>query len=128
MGLFSKKSPEEKRIEKFNKTEKRSKKIVKAVTCRIWELYFLSTNEDEYNRTCDLFKEWISSYVLVQLPKLKFWGAEQYWDNFTSNYINGLLALMVLGQYEEANTQCDKLLEFEEIILEKKSAEEMPEV
>jgi hypothetical protein len=120
MGLFSRKSPEEKRIDKFKKTEKNANKRIGNVLCPIWQLYQLSENEEEYKKTCDYYKKWFEKYVDVQMPKLKMWGVDDYWKTFTANTINGMLSFMVVNQYDESLLYCNKLLEYEEIILEKK--------
>ena len=118
IGLLSRKSPEEKRKNKFDKTEKKARKSIKGVNCPIRDLYTLSASEEEYGITGDCFRQWISQYVEVTLPKKKMWGAEQFWNNFTSNCINGLLSFMVLNQYDECLSCCNAILEYEGVILE----------
>ena len=118
MGLFSRKSPEEKRKNKFDKTAKRAKKHIKANSCPVYDLYFTSASEEEYKITCDCFMQWFSQYVEVTLPKTNMWGAEQFWNNFTANCINGLLSFMVLNQYEECLSYCNAILGYEGVLLE----------
>lgn len=43
---------------------------------------------------------------------------EHAWNYFSANNINGLLSLMVIGEYTESLKYCDKVLEYEDIILE----------
>ena len=62
MGLFSRKSPEEKRIDKFNKKIKLAEKTTRSWNCPIGELYMLSSNEEEYKKTSEYFKQWNAKY------------------------------------------------------------------
>lgn len=125
MGLFSRKSPEEKRRDKFNKEMKNVEKIIndkntnKCYNCRVGELYMLSSNEEEYKQTSEYYKQWTSKLFVFAFEekKSKVW-MEQAWNYFTANNINGLLALMVLGEYDESLKYCDKIIGYEDIILE----------
>lgn len=125
MGLFSRKSPEEKRRDKFNKEMKNVEKIIndkntnKCYNCRVGELYMLSSNEEEYKQTSEYYKKWVLKLFpyTFEENKPKIWQ-ENAWNNFTANNINGLLALMVLGEYDESLKYCDKIIGYEDIILE----------
>lgn len=119
MGLFSRKSPEEKRIDKFNKTIKKTEKTVKSWNCPIGELYMLSSNEDEYKKTSECYKQWVSKYFVFAFEEKKHdvW-LENAWSFFNVNNLNGLLSLMVIGEYDESSKYCDKILEYEDVLLE----------
>lgn len=120
MGLFSRKSPEEKRIGKFNKKIKLAEKTTRSWNCPIGELYMLSSNEEEYKKTSEYYKQWNSKYFafIFDEKKRKVWSVESYWVNFKVNNLNGLLALMVIGGYDESLNYCDKILGYESTILE----------
>lgn len=120
MGLFSRKSPEEKRMDKFNKKIKLAEKTTRSWNCPIGVLYVLSSNEDEYKKTSEYYKQWNSKYFAFKFEekKEKVWTIGNDWINFKVNNINGLLALMVLGEYDESLKYCDKVIEYEDILLE----------
>ena len=49
----------------------------------------------------------------------RIWGnGNKDWINFTNNNINGLLSLMVLGEYDESSKYCDKILKYKDALLE----------
>ena len=120
MGLFSRKSPEEKRIDKFNKKIKLAEKTTRSWNCPIGELYMLSSNEEEYKKTSEYFKQWNAKYFAFKFDEKKetVWTIGDDWVNFKVNNLNGLLALMVLGEYDESLKYSDKVLEYEDTLLE----------
>ena len=120
MGLFSRKSPEEKRIDKFNKKIKLAEKTTRSWNCPIGELYMLSSNEEEYKKTSKYFKQWNAKYFSFKFDEKKetVWTIGDDWVNFKVNNLNGLLALMVLGEYDESLKYSDKVLEYEDTLLE----------
>lgn len=77
MGLFSRKSPEEKRVDKFNKKTKNVEKIIndkntaKCYNCPIGELYMLSSNEEEYKKTSEYYKQWTSKLFVFTFEEKK---------------------------------------------------------
>ena len=69
MGLFSRKSPEEKRMDKFNKKIKLAEKTTRSWNCPIGVLYMLSSNEDEYKKTSEYYKQWNSKYFAFKFEE-----------------------------------------------------------
>lgn len=120
MGLFSRRSPEEKRRNKFNKRIKLAEKTTRSWNCPVGELYMLSSSEEEYKKTGEYYKQWASRYLAFKFEekKEKVWTMGDDWINFQANNINGLLALMVIGEYEESLKYCDKVLGYEDTLLE----------
>ena len=80
----------------------------------------LSSNEEEYKKTSEYFKQWNSKYFAFKFDEKKetVWTIGDDWVNFKVNNLNGLLALMVLGEYDESLKYSDKVLEYEDTLLE----------
>lgn len=97
MGLFSRKSPEEKRRDKFNKEMKNVEKIIndkntnKCYNCRVGELYMLSSNEEEYKQTSEYYKQWTS--------KLFVFAFEEKNRKYGWNRLGITLLLIILTDY-----------------------------
>lgn len=122
MGLFSRKSPEEKRLENFNKIEQNVIKLKKSYLCSIRALFDLSANEEEYVKTADYFKEWALVYVGDNISKIKFWPNIDFWNNFVDSYTKGLASLMVVGDYAGYLECCESILDLREVLYSKKIA------
>ena len=104
---------------KFIKKEKKVAKKTTKQLCPVADLYFLSTNEEEYKRSAELFKEWVDNYVIPKLHKIWYFGLYEHWRNFKTNCIYGLFSLMVIGDYDECLVYCNKLLDLEETVYSK---------
>lgn len=127
MGLFSRKSPEEKRIKKFNQTEKyivNSMKNYKVNNfgCNFQALLKYSTTEEDYRKVADHFKEWAINCVPETLAKSKKFNHINFWNVFSGNYIFGPLSLMTLGEYGECLKCLDALIDAKEDLYSTKIA------
>lgn len=125
MGLFSRKSPEEKRLKKFEKTEKQVNKRLKfafvvqgGVLPPISELFILSTNKEEYDKVNDYFKTWIDNSVYLKYDRLSkvMWFERDSWFGFSKNCFYGFVGLMLANQYNTCLEYINKVLEMETAI------------
>lgn len=111
MGLFSRKSPKEKSIEKFNKTEEKVIKLIGNLElCPILELFRHSMEEEQYRKTGEYFKKWALDTVPSEIPKKKRFSHSRYWSMFYLNIIRGLSALLLVEEYEDCLDCCNSLI------------------
>lgn len=111
--------PEHERLKKFAKQEKKAVKKISVLTGHIGRLFLLCATEEEYRKTATYFKAWVNQYVAVKFPQLSGFEDITIWDNFKISCINGLLSLMIIGEYEECLKYSNILLDQEEILYKK---------
>ena len=105
--------------EKFFKKEKKVVKKISKQLCPIEDLYSLAGTKEEYEKTAKYFSEWVSQYVVKEIPKIWYFGLYEHWRSFKTNCISGLISCLVVEDYELCLTNCNKLLDIEETVYKK---------
>ena len=106
MGLFSRKSKEEKAAENFKKFEEKFEQNPKKYGYLL-RLFNIASTKEQYQKTANIFKNWAANFSAEDLPKRTH---ATLWDLFIHTYIGGLTSLMIIGEYEECLDYCQAIL------------------